>query len=255
MKPDTKPVDAAKVLTELAAFWADPQPGHYGQRVPGRIAGSKHDQPVPRGISNPYWEIIRQMPLDTISAWYGHGRPEPDGYFLAPDGTRLIADRHTLCATFAWSIPSPGDIAWIRKALRGRGVVEAGAGGGYWAWQLAQSGVRVAAYEPADWRANHFVSRSPWVPVLRNDHTVTKKHPECALLLCWPSYNEPWAGKALSLYGGDQLFYAGEGEGGCCADDSFFNLLAAEWDEVADCPHHVSYSGIHCYLTEYRRKR
>jgi len=46
----------------------------------------------------------------------------------------------------------------------------------------------------------------------------------------------------------------GEPEGGCCADDAFFGMLDAEWDEVGDCPHHVTFGGIHCYLTEYRRK-
>lgn len=131
---------------------------------------------------------------------------------------------------------------------------EPGAGGGYWAWQLAQAGVGVAAYEPASPAENNFVVGEPWIPVQRGDHTVTADHPARSLLLCWPSYDESWGTEALRAYKGTQLFYAGEGPGGCTADDEFFDLLAAGWDEVGDCPHHVTYSGIHCYLTEYRRK-
>src|ERR1035441_8561696 len=97
----SKPVDAAKVLRELADFWADPQPARFTHRVPERIAGSKHDQQIPKGVQNPYWEIVRQMPLETITASWGCGRPEPDQFFFTPgDPMRLLADRRSLCATY-----------------------------------------------------------------------------------------------------------------------------------------------------------
>jgi hypothetical protein len=240
------------VLAELAAFWEHPQPGRFTQRIPERLAGGKYDQPVPRGVQNPYWEIIRQIPLSTMSY---RNAPEPDAHFFLPgEPMRLLADRHALCTTFAWSIPSPGDIAWIKRALRSRGVVEPGAGGGYWAWQLAQAGVSVAAYDPGDAEAGMFIGRKPWFPVKRGDQAVVTKHPGRSLLLCWPSYDKPWAAEALASYTGDQLFYIGEGNGGCTADDDFFRLLGTEWDEADYCPKHVTYDGIHCYLGEYRRK-
>ena len=254
MRADMKPVETAAILTDLAAFWANPRPGRFTHQVPGRIAGSRHDQAVPRGTRNPYWEIIRQLPLSDLA--YPPGALRPDPYFFDPgDPMRLLADRRALCTTYAWSIPSPGDIAWIKRALAGRGIVEPGAGGGYWAWQLAQAGVGVAAYDPAGEEAGMFIGRKPWHPVKRGDESVVTQHPDRALLLCWPSYGKPWAAKALSAYTGDQLFYAGEGEGGCTADDGFFQLLAAGWEEAGYCPHHVTYDGIHCYLTEYRRKK
>ena len=143
----------------------------------------------------------------------------------------------------------------MKERLAGRGVVEPGAGGGYWAWQLAQSGIDVVAYDPAPPEANKFVSGRPWCPVLRNDHRVVSGHPDRALFLCWPSYDEDWAGNALALYRGDQLFYAGESDGGCTADGAFFRMLGAEWEEVSESERHITFSGIHCYLTEYRRVR
>lgn len=242
-----------KVLENLAEFWADPQPDFMG-RQPARIAGSPQDQEIPAGMCNPYWEIVRHLPVCGIGLQYDH-RYQPDGHFFSPrDPMRQIADRHTLCATFAWSIISPGDITWITERLGGRGVVEPGAGGGYWAWQLAQAGVDVAAYDPAAETGSSFTAGEPWFTVLPDGHDATRHHPDRALLLCWPSYSEPWAAQALAGYKGDQLFYAGEGPGGCCADDAFFDLLEAEWTEADDAPQHVTYSGIHCYLTEYRRR-
>ena len=102
-------------------------------------------------------------------------------------------------------------------------------------------------------RGNKFARRE-WTTLLRDDHAAPKHHPDRALFLCWPSYAEPWAAQALACYTGDMLIYAGEGEGGCTADDEFFRLLDAEWEEIGDSPAHISYWGIHCYLTAYRRR-
>jgi hypothetical protein len=255
LREDAAPVDATEVLAALTAWWENPQPNRYSGRIPGRIASGPYDQGIPEGTSNPYWEIIRQLPLDDLPTPWST-RPEPSTYFFGPDDSfRVFTDRDALCATFSWAIPSPGDIAWIRDRLDGRGIVEPGAGAGYWAWQLTQAGVDVVAYEPEHPDDNKFVTGEGWYPVLRDDHGVTAKHPDRSLLLCWPSYDQPWGAWALAAYRGDQLFYVGEGEGGCCADDSFFELLDAEWEEAGDCAAHISFWGIHCYLTEYRRKR
>lgn len=64
---------------------------------------------------------------------------------------------------------------------------------------------------------------------------------------------EPWAAAALNAYRGDLVIYAGEGPGGCCADDDFFDQLDTRWEPVAASPHHRTWWGIHCRLTAYRR--
>ena len=251
-----EPLDTAAPLADLADWWATPRPDKFSGKVPGRIAGSEWDQEIPEGTQNPYWEIIRQLPLDGMGAgmpW--RTRPEPSTHVIL-DGhanIRYFADRFALCGTYSWSICSPGDIAWLKDILAGRGVVEAGAGTGYWAWQMEQAGIYAAAYEPNEPGQNGFARRE-WTTVLRDDHTAVKHHPDRALFLCWPSYSEPWAAQSLACYSGDLLIYAGEGEGGCTADDEFFKLLDAEWDEIDGSPSHISYCGIHCYLTAYRRR-
>lgn len=254
MTETVRDVHRRAVLAALEEFWQNPQRDRITHRVPERIAGSPADQVMPEGTENPYWEIIRQTPCDTIGSPWRHARPQPDPYFTDPATNRYLADRKTLCMAYSWSIPSPGDIAWITSRLSSAGVVEPGAGGGYWAWQLAQAGVDVIAYDPADPAGSKFTSGEPWYPVLRDDHGVTARHPDRSLLLCWPSYDEPWGAWSLAAYKGTQVFYIGEGQGGCCATDEFFDLLEAEWEEAGISPHHVTYSGIHCSLTEYRRK-
>ena len=252
--PTDTPLDTRALLADLADWWASPSPDKFTGKIPGRIAGSQWDQEIPEGIQNPYWEIIRQLPFeDTSLPW--HTGPEPATHIIL-DGyanIRYFADRFALCGTYSWSICSPGDIAWIKGILGGRGIVEPGAGTGYWAWQMEQAGIDVVAYEPAEVTDNKFAHRE-WTTLLRDDHAAPKHHPDRALFLCWPSYAEPWAAQALSCYSGDMLIYAGEPEGGCTADDDFYRLLDAEWEEIELAPAHISYWGIHCYLTVYRRK-
>jgi hypothetical protein len=256
-KADGEPLDTAALLADLAGWWASPSPAKFTGAVPHRIAGSQWDQEIPAGTENPYWEIIRQLPLDDLGTglpW--HTRPEPSTHVFLDGGTgvRYFADRFALCGTYSWSIPSPGDIAWLKQTLDGQGVVEAGAGGGYWAWQMEQAGIDVAAYEPHEVADNKFTRRE-WTTLLRDDHTAPEHHPDRALFLCWPSYAEPWAAQSLAAYAGDLLIYAGEPEGGCTADDEFYRLLSTEWEEAGESAAHISYRGIHCYLTAYRRNQ
>jgi hypothetical protein len=254
-KADTDPLDTAALLADLAAWWESPTPARFTGAVPGRIAGGKWDQEIPDGVQNPYWKVVRQLPLDDMPSWRDW-HPEPTTHVFTGDapGVRYFADRFALCSTYSWSICSPGDITWMREVLGGRGVVEPGAGTGYWAWQMEQAAISVAAYEPSQPEPGNHFARREWTTVLRDDHSAVKHHPDRALFLCWPSYAEPWAAQALACYAGDLLIYAGEGEGGCTADDEFFRLRDAEWDEIGDSPKHVSYWGIHCYLTAYRRR-
>jgi hypothetical protein len=235
-------------LTDLATihhWWAtDPEP-IYPSSPLFRIAGSPHDQQTPDGIENPYWEIVRHLPAvedhwDGVTP-YGHARG-------------LDLGRQELARRYAWSIPSPGDMAWLSQTLDGQGVVEVGAGAGYWAWQMSQVSVDVVAYEPNDAADNKFVEDTEYFPLLRDDATAAKHHPDRALLLCWPSYGDPWARQALDAYKGDMLIYVGEGDGGCCADDDFFALCGSDWHEVGASPHHVTWWGIHCRMTAYRRR-
>ena len=236
--------EAARRL--LDSYWSNGPHFYYDREPLFQIIDTARDQAVPDGVDNPFWELIRRMPWVNDSPWRG---TTPYGY---ADGLGLRRDNFT--RLYAWSIPTPGDIAWIANLLDGRGVVEVGAGTGYWAWQLTQAGVDVVAYEPNEPADNEYVAvTEPYVTLLRDDASATGKHPDRALFLSWPSYGGAWAEQALAAYRGDLFVYVGESDGGCCADDGFFRLLDAEWQEIGTSPHHASWWGINCNLVAYRR--
>lgn len=252
-----------RIISRLQAAWQEPYAGHRQFNNGGRppyapIAGSDQDQVTPDGVSNPLWDAVRWMPAEPD--WHD-GKWEPTYPYLAfskETGVELDAigaDRRHLATRFAWSIISPGDVTWMVGQLAGREVVEIGAGTGYWAWQLEQAKVDVAAYDPyppAD--DNTYCKAGPYTTVLADDATAVKHHQDRALLMVWPPYGGEHARHALSLYEGDLLIYAGESWGGCTADDGFYELLEAEWDEVSVAPRHVTWWGIHCRLAAYVRK-
>lgn len=222
-----------------------------------RLRDHPFDQQVPEGISNPYWEIIREMPTDHDH--FGDPMPRVHGSWLASGNwDELIKAgllRNELVRRYSWSIPSPGDLTWIKEQLGGQGVVEVGAGTGYWAWQMSQYGIDVEAYDihkPGE--DNNFAKGGPYHPIRYKGVSKPLLEGKRALFLCWPSYAENWAYRHLVTYKGDTLIHVGEDAGGCTADDKFFATLHKEWDEKDYSPLHVTYYGIHCRLSIWKRK-
>jgi hypothetical protein len=255
---DLSDAELVALARELAAMPEDRGPGFFGTpRDRHPIRGSGQDQDMPAGIANPYWEIVREMPGE--SDFLGRGF-EINGFWSRLDSSTLERayatglERQSLCVRYTWSIPSPGDIAWIRNNLNGQGVVEIGAGAGYWAWQLQQAGVDVVAYDPNPVGQNTFAAHRAYTDVRIGDDSAAAEHPDRALMLCWPSYCDPFAKQALHAYQGDTVIYIGEGEGGCCADDRFHRILRRDFDDAGFSPWHINFYGIHCSLTMWRRK-
>lgn len=231
----------------------------------------------PPGVENPFWQIVRELPGEHITAQYHGGRWEPDSHPLPPS---KAPSRRDLVKRFAWAITDPAAVAFVAKHCGPR-AVEVGAGLGYWAWQLTQRGVDVIAYDehPPDTRPNHyhapeFVGDEPkglvptWHPVLQaKDADASAIHSDRTLLLCWPPYAESMAADTLRAYRGNRLIYIGEGEGGCTGDEDFHRMLGfrgwdsddwgepdpdAEWVEIAEHTP-VQWWGIHDRITVYQR--
>lgn len=247
--------DHRAVIAELEEVWAKGAFRAWNDTPMTRLAGSAHDQ-RPVG-DNPLWEIVRHLPLDPHMRALGDSSHavEVDGFPTVRESAgrnRYLVGRLQLCKTYAWSIPSPGDIAWIKEQLDGRAVVEVGAGTGYWAWQLSQAEIDVHAFdlEPG---GNYFCGEVSYHPVLRGGPEAAATYPTRALMLCWPPYESPMAAEALKAYAGDLVISIGEPEGGCTGSDEYFALLGKEFEEIGDSRSHVTYSGIHCWVTAYRR--
>jgi hypothetical protein len=154
---------------------------------------------------------------------------------------------------YAFAVPTDAALATIADYAP---IVELGAGTGYWAYLLRRRGVDVVAYDrfPPDRAANpNRLDPRVWTEVLLGDESVLDRHPGRSLLLCWPSWRDPFAAAALGVYRGPTLIYIGEDAGGHTADDRFFDLLVRDWqpDTCVDLPH---WPGASDRLTVFTRR-
>lgn len=131
--------------------------------------------------------------------------------------------RDELLTRFGFAVPD--DVAL--RAIIGHsphGVVEVGAGLGYWARLLTDRGLDVVAYDiapPPSPDNQWFAGREPWFPVAAGDERVVANHADRTLLLVWPTRNEDWGADAALLHaasGGQRLVYAGDPPGGRTGD-------------------------------------
>jgi len=239
--------DTAKLL---ATLWKGTTPPKTILGEPTTaLATTQWGVPTPEGKSNPYWDIVRQLPNDKL-AWRG---PSVDSYARYHNGASFPITRDDLTFHFAYAIPSPGDIAFLIDHLGGQPVIELGAGTGYWAWQLSQHNIDIVTYDNKSWTDLSRLSSVEYHPILQGSTEQIPLHPTRILMLCWPTYSDPFAYDALTAYAGNLFIYIGEGPGGCTGDDKFDDLLAEHWTQTASSPHHVNYFGIHSDVGIYTR--
>lgn len=241
--------DPAAVIRELEDLYVAKQVLDFKNQPLRPLRDTDKDQEAVG--DNPYWDIVRRLPLEPERIWTSEVQVE--SYVMKPGFRRgYVISRDRLVKTYAWAIPTPSDIAWITGVLDGHGVVEVGAGTGYWAWQLSQANVDVLAYD-AEPMGNKYCAPLQYHPVHAGGPEKAADDPTRALFLCWPPYDDPCATDALNAYAGDTLIYIGEGSWGCTGDERFHELLDQEWQEIGTSPGHVTFSGIHCWVTAYQR--
>lgn len=126
-------------------------------------------------------------------------------------------------ARYAFAVPTDDALDAVARHAPG-GIVELGAGTGYWARLLSDRGVDVIAYDiaPPPASDNHFFAgATPWFDIEPGDQRAVARHPTRTLLLVWPT-SDAWAGDALQAFaaaGGTRVAYVGEGAGGRMGDD------------------------------------
>jgi hypothetical protein len=163
--------------------------------------------------------------------------------FRAREGAATVADVEALTARYAFAVPTDAAIRAIADHSPA-GVVEVGAGTGYWASLLRDAGVDVVASADNKW----FHSSTPWFPVEQADESVVDAHARRTLLLVWPTRNEVWPSDAVQRFrdaGGDTVVYVGEGVGGVTGDLSFHRLLG-EVDQCLACTYGILDSACVC---------
>jgi len=173
-------------------------------------------------LLNPYLDFFQALPA---SFRRDPSVPPSTAALMAPDWQAFTA---SIARHFAWAVPTDEAVAVIRK--HSAGVVEVGAGSGYWAWLMRQAGIDVAAFdlEPPPFT---------WGEVNRSDERAVQDHPEKTLLLCWPPWNTGMASRALAAYGGEHVVYVGEWMGFNAEPNFFASLLwFFEYIDAVDIP-------------------
>lgn len=196
---------------------------------------------------NPYWDIVESAVSERDGRWVVDGG-KPSG------SARLAFAQTILQAAYAYAIPSPETVAWIREFCEAGPVVELGAGRGYWAAQLEHAGVKVDAFdsEPPDITDNISFpgaagQRDIWHSVgdLEQYSARTAGNADHTLLMCWPpGWGNPMASEALARFaahGGQRLIFIGEPKGGKTGDDAFFDALSEDWEIKSTSPQYVSW--------------
>ena len=151
---------------------------------------------------------------------------------------------------FSWAVPDDYALDLIARHSP-NGVVEIGAGLGYWARMLTARGVDVHAYDIAP-EGNNWCEGEPWHPVAVGGPELAGEYPSRTLLLCWPPMTS-MAAEAVNAYRGDTIVYIGEGPGGCTADDTFHVQVSGKgarycWEcedeDEGECSYHPPCSEI-----------
>lgn len=158
------------------------------------------------------------------------GNPYLDAYRRWQKAPDSVDGRDELLMRFGFVVPDATALLLI-AVHSPAGVVEVGAGTGYWARLLHERDVDVVAYDlapPPSTDNPWFAGQQPWFPVEAGDEQIVARHPERTLLLVWPTRNEDWAADAAQLHlaqGGQRLVYVGEPPGGRTGDARLHALL------------------------------
>lgn len=157
--------------------------------------------------------------------------------FVHVDDENVVRDRHRLVEKYSWAIPSPAAIYEMARVVHENnlnGIIEIGAGNGYWAYCLNQVGVDVIAVDSGETHTS-FKSKH-WHPIIKGGPPHAAKHPDRALFLCWPpmSTHKKVAGKISRRRpkwdGTKRLIGAGMSEADAqAAYDKYCNEACNDW--------------------------
>jgi hypothetical protein len=162
--------------------------------------------------------------------------------------------RRELASLFSWAIPTE---AALEVLARHAPLVECGAGMGYWLALLRARGVDAIGFDharPGRGNAYHRGGRGAWSTIQRlKSTTAARRHPERALLLCWPPYDDDAASyDVLRAYRGEVVIHIGERDEGASGSVRFHRELALNWTvaEELELPH---WPRLQDLITVYRR--
>lgn len=160
--------------------------------------------------------------------------------------------------TTSWYLLSQETAQVLATFLKGKKVVEVGAGTGYLAAHMRNLGVW--SYKAYDNHSTHYTEDAANYGVISGDALEVNLAKYDIVVMCWPPYNHPFGEQIVKrLQPGQILVYQGE-VSGCCGTDMMFDLLWEHFDEMSDLQdelnrHHVQHEGLHDEWVVYKKVR
>lgn len=210
------------------------------------------------GISTPLNDVLSdEMRSKLFSEMLENGLvPDEIRREFDIDSFKLLYDMHlkrdSYIGRFGFVVVSERLISSLSESLRGRSVIEVGAGTGFLSKKLQDSGIDVHATDAKPFNESQygFGKTHTEIEIIDGASAIARRHYD-DVILSWPSYSTEFATETLlAMKPGQRLHYCGEGYGGCTASDSFFDLLdeKAVINEALTSlirPNGLSWPGIH----------
>jgi len=186
---------------------------------------------------NELWELYKDLGVEANPA--------------AQRSVEIFEKRGELATKYAWAIPNDKAIDILSNAGP---IVEIGAGGGYWAALVEQNGGDIVAYDIYTPGKDNEYAKELWFDVLKGGPEKAGEHPNLALFLCWPPFEDPMAENAIRNYKGDTVIFVGESKGGCTGTDMFFDVLEENFSmtERVNIP---NWPGVWDYLSVWKKSK
>lgn len=164
-----------------------------------------------------------------------------------------------------FGLPTRDSVIELLQIIRGRPVYDMGAGTGYLSYCLEKIALESFSFEfrrgitAIDNYKTKFSSLNgtlkkayQWHNVLIQDALTIAKHiKKSVVIMNWPDLDSDFAySLAKNLHESNELIYIGEPDGGCNANDRFFDTVKLE---LLDVPWYT-WDGLHdrCYRVHFR---
>lgn len=149
----------------------------------------------------------------------------------------------------------------LASLLADKRCLEVGAGSGFLSHFLSQRGVDIQASDLGGTCASNYGLSKVWQRDHEGNSLSLLPGAFDAVVLCWPPYNGSFGTDVLqAMAPGQLLFFEGEDQGGCTADDAFFDALAtpSRWEPLRDWTeqlqeHHLHFTTIHDAWSVWRK--
>lgn len=209
----------------------------------------KHAPWVVRLLDNnelPSWEEVR----DTIGdPWIFHREEYIKGNYDALHISCAMRDIYT--AHYGFPCFSKEVIQEMIHFIDHRKVLEVCAGKGWLSKLLKDAGVDLISTDNYSWdeRSRFTPWKDKFTDVIQLDALeAMDQYPDSdVIILSWPEYLSPLAAFVLNrcIERNIPLIYIGEWQGGCTANDEFFDIIDEECDCIVLSNHYIPFDGIH----------